>query len=76
MKKLTLLLIFMLLCSFIPTSCTQNTPPNEKKEVIAILHAGGELDGNTYLNCQEAFYEYYEQGYRYFEYDFKLSSDG
>lgn len=46
------------------------------ENVTAILHAGGELDGMRLLNCQEAFYVYYEQGYRYFEYDIKLSCDG
>ena len=44
--------------------------------LTVILHAGGELDGMRLLNCQEAFYVYYEKGYRIFEYDLKLSSDG
>lgn len=47
-----------------------------EEDMTAILHAGGELDGIRLLNCQEAFYVYYEKGCRYFEYDFKLSSDG
>ena len=45
-------------------------------QLTIILHAGGELDGMRLLNCQEAFYVYYEMGYRIFEYDLKLSSDG
>lgn len=45
-------------------------------ELTAIMHAGGELEGKKLLNCQEAFYIYYDMGYRYFEYDLKLSSDG
>lgn len=30
----------------------------------------------TYLNAQETFEYYYNMGYRYFEYDLRLSSDG
>ena len=45
-------------------------------QLTAILHAGGALDGMQLLNCQEAFYLYYDMGYRFFEYDLKLSSDG
>lgn len=46
------------------------------EQKITILHAGGSLYGLTYLNSQEAFDYYYNKGYRYFEYDLKLSSDG
>ena len=46
------------------------------EDMGVILHAGGELDGKILLNCQEAFYFYYEIGCRIFEYDLKLSSDG
>ena len=41
-----------------------------------ILHAGGAMDGMAYLNAQESFPFYYAQGYRCFEYDLSLSSDG
>lgn len=43
---------------------------------IHILHAGGACNGMTYLNAQEPFEAYYAAGYRYFEYDLMLSSDG
>jgi glycerophosphoryl diester phosphodiesterase len=43
---------------------------------IIILHAGGGVNGLRYLNAQETFEGYYQQGYRYFEYDLKLSTDG
>lgn len=46
------------------------------EDLTVILHAGGAIDGMTYLNAQESFLIYYEQGYRYFEYDFTLSTDG
>ena len=46
------------------------------EELTPILHAGGALDGMTYLNAQESFSFYYAQGYRYFEYDLSLSADG
>ncbi len=44
--------------------------------MIVILHAGGSTDGLTNLNAQETFEYYYSLGYRYFEYDLRLSSDG
>ena len=65
-----ILLIIILFISML-TGCSLNN-----NEMIFILHAGGGLDGMIYLNCQEAFYKYYEMGYRYFEYDLKLSVDG
>ncbi len=43
---------------------------------INILHAGGGWDGLSYLNARETFAYYYDLGYRYFEYDLMLSSDG
>ena len=46
------------------------------EELIPILHAGGAWEGVPYLNAQEAFLYYYEQGYRIFEYDLSLSLDG
>jgi glycerophosphoryl diester phosphodiesterase len=50
--------------------------PKSADELIVFLHAGGSDNGMTHLNAQETFLEYYSQGYRYFEYDLKLSSDG
>lgn len=45
-------------------------------DLTIILHAGGSVDGLSYMNAQETFLYYYNMGYRYFEYDLKLSSDG
>lgn len=40
------------------------------------VHALGGLDGKTYLNCQEGFEYYYEQGARLFEVDLSQTADG
>lgn len=45
-------------------------------DLIVILHAGGGAEELSYINAQETFLYYYELGYRYFEYDLRLSSDG
>lgn len=45
-------------------------------DLTIILHAGGGVDGLSYMNAQETFLYYYNMGYRYFEYDLKLSCDG
>jgi glycerophosphoryl diester phosphodiesterase len=50
--------------------------PVAPEELVVIMHAGGAVDGYTYLNSQEQFESYYNQGCRYFEYDLILSSDG
>jgi glycerophosphoryl diester phosphodiesterase len=50
--------------------------PLPLSELTVILHAGGGWGGQTHLNAQETFEYYYNQGYRYFEYDLKLSTDG
>ena len=47
--------------------------PKYADELIVFLHAGGSDNGMTHLNAHETFLEYYSQGYRYFEYDLKLS---
>jgi glycerophosphoryl diester phosphodiesterase len=54
------------------TAFTAKSP----EELTVILHAGGSAGELTYLNAQETFEYYYNLGYRYFEYDLKLSSDG
>ncbi len=46
------------------------------KDISIITHAGGGLQGMSYLNCKQAFDFYYEQGNRVFEYDVDISSDG
>ena len=60
------------------TSVTTHTQfvTKNPEELIVILHAGGSADGMTHLNAQETFEYYYNLGYRYFEYDLRLSSDG
>ncbi len=84
MRKIILVLT-LVLCLLAAFSCAPQEPPSPPEpqlkitapaDLSVILHAGGMLDGMRLLNCQEAFYHYYEQGYRTFEYDLKLSSDG
>ena len=82
------LALYVLACEFskvtltpMPTSTHASTTAKsiEKTpvdELIIILHAGGSFQGVTHLNAQETFEYYYNQGYRYFEYDLRLSSDG
>lgn len=41
-----------------------------------IVHALGEVDGNTYSNSREGFLKYYEKGCRLFEVDLTKTSDG
>lgn len=41
-----------------------------------IAHALGEIDGNAYTNSLEAFLSSYEKGFRVFEVDLTLTSDG
>lgn len=65
--------LLLLLCGCTPSPQLQVTPV---QDMTVILHAGGQLEDKRLLNCQEAFYTYYDLGYRYFEYDLKLSCDG
>ena len=41
-----------------------------------IVHGAGGLDGNSYLNSQEGFIYYVQNGYKYIELDFLYTSDG
>ena len=50
--------------------------PKDTSELIVFLHAGGSVGDITHLNAQETFAYYYKLGYRYFEYDLRLSSEG
>ncbi len=78
MKKSLSFILLLILLTVLFSSCAQKSSPTvtTADDLCVILHAGGELDGMRLLNCQEAFYTYYALGYRYFEYDLKLSSDG
>ena len=44
-------------------------------EAQVIAHAMGEWNGQSYLNCQQAFEENYKKGVRYFEVDLYKTSD-
>ena len=57
---------------------TDSLPQKDEffSEISIITHAGGGLQGMSYLNCKEAFPYYYQAGNRVFEYDIDLSSDG
>lgn len=41
-----------------------------------IIHALGEIDGDTYTNSKEALENSYQDGARFFECDFNMTSDG
>lgn len=71
--------IIILLLAMLLSACGRSSAPITPKaadELIVILHAGGGYEGMTHLNAQETFEHYYGLGYRYFEYDLRLSSDG
>ncbi|MGM9859027.1 MAG: glycerophosphodiester phosphodiesterase family protein [Bacilli bacterium] len=55
-------------------SCTPKSISIEN--MIKIMHAGGTTTNETYLNAMEPFEYFYNKGFRYFEYDLKLSNDG
>ena len=78
--RLLFISIAFILSILSASACSNaNHTTDDKKEQsspIVILHAGGGSDGLNYLNAQETFEGYYQQGYRYFEYDLKLSTDG
>lgn len=51
---------------------------NERKNYLSsrlIIHAMGLIDGSAYTNSLEAFQAHYENGQRYFETDFSVTSD-
>ncbi len=79
-NKILILIVTLIILLLSLSSCFR-TPNDqiEKKDIsdfIVILHAGGGIDDLSYMNAQETFLYYYDLGYRYFEYDLKLSSDG
>lgn len=41
-----------------------------------IAHAGGAIDGIRYTNSSEAFIQAIDDGYRFIEFDLRLSLDG
>lgn len=59
-----------------PEVTSASFTPKSPEELTVILHAGGGAGDMTHLNAQETFEYYYNMGYRYFEYDLRLSSDG
>lgn len=78
-------LILFILLTILPLALSSCVAPNDEgnkpkktdvSDLTLILHAGGGENGLNYMNAQETFLPYYEAGYRYFEYDLKLSSDG
>ena len=69
-----------IITNFLPKSTYTNPGVNYNSNFV-VAHAGGampNINGKMvkYLNCIEAFYHYYNQGTRMFEYDLCLSSDG
>ncbi|WP_226036339.1 glycerophosphodiester phosphodiesterase family protein [Aquibacillus saliphilus] len=67
---ISLLLIF--------TGCTGNEINDSYSwtENKFIAHAAGDIDGVVYTNSLEAFRKSYEEGYRLFEIDISITSDG
>ncbi|RZJ77025.1 MAG: hypothetical protein EOO45_00220 [Flavobacterium sp.] len=68
-----LLMIAVFICSCVKdkkNSLSQLPPPKW------IAHALGAYNGANYLNCKECFDSNYAKGFRYFEMDFLMSSDG
>lgn len=59
--------IMFFFCFF--TGCTS------KQSFNYVIHAGGGLDGFQYLNCQEGFLKYVEEGQIYIEIDFAYTID-
>lgn len=49
-------------------------PPMFKEQLLA--HALGGYKGHTYLNTEECFFNAIQSGYKYFEVDLKLTTDG
>ncbi len=68
--------IFILSVSCASAPEASSTVKQSARISTVILHAGGGYDGLRLLNAQETLPYYYDMGYRYFEYDFKLSTDG
>lgn len=54
----------------------QNSASSAWTDFKFIAHAAGEIDNKQYTNSLEAFQESYEKGYRLFEVDLSLTSDG
>ncbi len=77
MKRINQILASIICIALVLVSiCVTFFVEKKNDEIITILHAGGGYSGSTYLNAQETFDIYYNNGCRYFEYDLKLSSDG
>ena len=68
----------MIICSLAFVSCSVNKYDFTNKTFI--LHASGQVDVNgkkyDYTNTIDNFIDCYNSGFRYFEYDFILSTDG
>lgn len=67
--------VLIIILSIIFCGCIKKNN-EDNNDLIVILHAGGGINGYSYMNSQETFLYYYNMGYKYFEYDLKLSSDG
>ena len=70
MKKLYTAFCFFGLLLCLLTGCTST-----KQTFNYVVHAAGGLDGFEYLNCQEAFLKYFENGQTYIEIDFAFTRD-
>lgn len=59
-----------------PVTQTVSSQRRQPIQTLTIAHAFGGIDGKTYLNCKECFENTYQRGYRYFEGDLWMASDG
>ena len=83
MKKMATIILGVIL--FIVILCVSFyywliSPFNNNEDVLSspnyfIAHAGGSIDGKTYLNCKEGLLQSLENGYKYIELDLALTSD-
>jgi hypothetical protein len=55
---------------------SENYEQYKKDTSRYIAHAGGKIDGHIYTNCKEALDLSYKKGFRFFELDIGLTSDG
>lgn len=82
--KLKKIISLLLISIMIVSGCSVNKPQETEEFVTyemdsiyrrVIAHAMGGMGGKTYLNCYECFHYHYTRGMKYFEIDFRFSTD-
>lgn len=72
LRTLAALVLLMLICTALLSGCAGEEP--EHPQLIA--HAGGGIYGYRLTNSREALDQAYDNGFRYVELDFDITSDG